>query len=396
MTPSEQQPHRFWHDLKLTAGLFVSSRLLVIAVAVLGPLLFKTDVRFPGRITDIGWRAYVNVWDVGWYGNVALGGYRYVAGGDSNVVFFPAFPLLLRGLNAIGIDFLVAGLLISNLCFAVSLWLFLRLIEKETGRRETAEWAAALMAFSPAAAWFSLGLTESLFLFLTLALVTEARTRRWGWMLAAGFAAGLTRPNGFLLVLPAIVLVSGAIGEAWRDCRWCPLTAAAIAAITPVLGHLSFLGYLQRTFGSWRVYQSTAAEHWHSGLSFSWVTLSQRLPSLGLHLFDQPMVYIEHVAWSWVFVLAVGAVAAIALWERRAPAWHGVLLFGFMAFHAFVYQGATPAGPIARYAAVIPAFYLGLALFCENRRWARPATLAFSVAALVLQTVMIFAGYHIN
>ena len=106
----------------------------------------------------------------------------------------------------------------------------------------------------------------------------------------------------------------------------------------------------------------------------------------------------QHLATEYVvrYMRARRAVAAIALWEHRAAAWHSALLFTFFAFHAFLYQGLPPVGPIARYAAVVPAFYVGLVLFAEERRWAQPVILAASVAALVVQTAMVFGGYHLN
>lgn len=392
--PSERP--RGWTEFGFLAALFLSSRLLVAAVAVIGPLLLKTDARFPGRLTDIGWKAYVNLWDVGWYGNVALEGYRFGGAGESNIAFFPVFPLLLRGLHAIGLDVVTAGLLVSNLSFAGALWLMFRLMWRETGRRETAERAAALLAFSPAAAWFSLGLTESLYLLLTLALVTLARRRWWGAVLVVGVLAGLTRPNGFILAVPAIVLAWPELRQAWRAQRAGAWAWLGLAATGPILGAALFFVYLRMTFGSWTCFQTVNAAQWHNGISVTWETLAQRIPGIGLRLFDAPMIYMEHVAWSWTLVLATGLIAAIALWERRAAAWHAALLATFFAFHAFLYQGITPAGPIARYAAVVPAFYVGLVLFAEERRWAQPVILAASVAALVVQTAMVFGGYHLN
>lgn len=383
-------------DWKFVVGLFVASRLLVAAVAVLGPLLLNTDTRFKGRITEIGWKAYVGVWDVGWYGNVASTGYRFGEGSPSNIAFFPLFPLVLRALNGLGLDLNTAGFLFSNACFAAALWLFFKIVLRETGLRDTAERATALLAFSPAAVWFCLGLTESLFLLLTLGLATAAHRKGWGTMLGIGILAGLTRPNGFVLAVPAIVLVWSQISAALRERRWRSLSGLALVVSGPIIGAGLFFVYLRIMFGSWSSFQKVNAAQWHNGISVSWETLAQRIPGVGLRLFNSPTIYVGHVAWSWTFVLAAGLIAAIALWEYRSRAWHGVMLATFFAFHAFLYQGITPVGPIARYAAVVPAFYIGLALFAEHRKWAQPAVLAASVTALVIQTAMVFGGYHLN
>lgn len=396
MSASESERPSLFRDAKFIAGLFVSSRVLVVAVAVLAPLLFKTEARFPGKITDIGWRTYVNLWDVGWYGNVATTGYRFGESGPSNIAFFPLFPILLRGLQALGLDVAAAGLLVAHVCFAGALWLFFKLVLHETGRREIAERAAALLAFSPAAVWFSLGLTESLYLLLTLALATAALRKRWFVMFVVGVLAGLTRPNGLILAVPALALAWHALRSAMREKKWRTVAGLSAVVSGPVIGLGIFLVYLRIRFGSWSCFQEVNSAQWHNGVSFTWQTFAQRIPGVGLRLFDSPVAYVEHVAWSWTGVIALGLIAAIALWEYRAKAWHGALLAAFFAFHAFLYQGITPVGPIARYASVVPAMYVGLALFAEDRKWAQPAVLALSVSAMVIQTAMVFCGYHLN
>lgn len=395
MSSSPAESSNLGRDVRFVGGLFLASRALVAFIAAVAPLWFKSGAWFHGRVTDIGWKEYLRVWDVGWYGNVALEGYRFDPNGDGNVAFFPLFPLLLRTAHAAGIDVFVAGPIFSNAALVLSLWLLLRLVETETRSRPTAELSTALLAFSPAAVWFSLGLTESLFLLLTLVVATAARNARWAIVLIAGVLAGLTRPNGFLLAAPVATLVWPALAEAWRTRRWRTLGGLVAAVAGPVFGHLAFLGYLQWSFGNWRAAQIAAETRWHNGFSLTWQELSRHLPGVGLRLFDAPLPYGEHIAWSWLFVLAAGLFASIGLWEHRARAWHGVWLAMFISFHLFVFQGLTPAGPIARYAAVVPAFYVGLALLAQNRAWLGPTLLAFSATALALQTALIFCGYQI-
>lgn len=397
MNPDSIERARQWRAVSLVLGLFVVSRVLVLMLAVVSPYLVKTDTyaRRPFGVEDPA--HYFNRWDVEWYRRVAVEGYSYVPGAESNVVFFPLFPALVRSLHALGLHPIWAGMLISSACFAASLWLIHALVVRETGRRKTAEWTTALLAFSPAGVWFTLGMTESLFLFLTLALVWALRSEKWMGALVIGGLAGLTRPNAFLLVLPVVVLVGASLRSAWRERRWRRISGFLLVASAPALGHASFLAFLQVKFGDWSLSHRVSSLYWHNHFNLTWDSLSSRIPGLGLKLFDPGTgTYVTHVAWSWTLVLLVGVISGVALWRRRASSWHLMHLFAFFAFHSFIVQGATPLGPIARYAAVVPAFYVGLVLACERWPWAQTSLIAVSTVLMAFQTILVFAGYQIN
>ena len=397
MNPVSVEAAKRRRSIAFVVGLFFASRVMVLILAVTSPYLVKTDVyaRKPWGVEDPA--HYFNRWDVEWYRRVAVEGYAYTPGTESNVVFFPLFPTLVRSLHTLGLHPIWAGMLISSACFAASLWLIHALVLRETGRRKTAEWTTALLAFSPAGVWFTLGMTESLFLFLTLALVWALRSEQWMGAMVIGGLAGLTRPNAFLLALPVVVLVGPSLRSAWRERRWRGISVLLLVALSPALGHASFLAFLQAKFGDWSLSHRVSSLYWHNHFSLSWDSLSSRIPGLGLKLFDPAAgTYVTHVAWSWTLVLLFGVISGVALWRRRASSWHLVYLFAFFAFHSFIVQGATPLGPIARYAAVVPTFYLGVVLASERWPWAQIALFALSSALMALQTVLVFAGYHIN
>ena len=73
-----------------------------------------------------------------------------------------------------------------------------------------------------------------------VAMFLALRTRRWGWAALAGFAAGLVRPVGVLLAVPALI-------EAARDLRRAPRAdraARALAVAGPVLGMSVYLTWV--------------------------------------------------------------------------------------------------------------------------------------------------------
>jgi len=397
MNPVPIEPAGRWQVLGYVLGLFVASRVLILALAVVSPHLVKTDVyaRKPFGVAESS--HYFNRWDVEWYRRVAVEGFSYTPGTESNVVFFPLLPALIRSLHATGLNAVWAGMLISSVCFAASLWLMHALVLQETGRQRTAEWATALLAFSPAGVWFFLGLTESLFLFLTLALFWALRSEKWTWALGAGVLAGLTRPNAIVLALPILAMLGPALRLAWGGRHFRRLFGLLMVAASPPLGHACFLAFLQVKFGDWSISHRVSSEFWHNHFHLSWESFSSRIPGLGLKLFDAGAgTYVTHVAWSWTFVLLAGIIAGVAVWPRRASSWHVVHLLTFFAIHCFIVQGATPLGPIARYAAAVPSIYLGLVLASERWPWAPVALVAGSSSAMAFQTILVFAGYHIN
>ncbi|MDQ4041585.1 MAG: hypothetical protein M3141_07515, partial [Actinomycetota bacterium] len=99
-------------------------------------------------------------WDSNWYVDLASHGYRHEA---VEPAFFPLYPLLMRALGELTGSVVVAGLAISLVAFAVALVLLGRLAELEIGPG-AARRVAPLVAFFPAALFFSAVYTEALFL----------------------------------------------------------------------------------------------------------------------------------------------------------------------------------------------------------------------------------------
>lgn len=182
-------------------------------------------------------------WDAGWYLSIAGGGYS--PGADlgnaySNMAFFPLYPCLVRAMTfwlpdsaqSVGV-LLLAGLILSNLCFLMSMLMLYFLTRRLIGAEKVAERTVVLTLCLPAAFIFSAFYTESLYLFLTLAVCIAAEDDRW--FLSAIFAslAALTRANGFVIVvIPAWIYLSRRkwnfrrIGWRWL---WFLLVPLAIA-----------------------------------------------------------------------------------------------------------------------------------------------------------------------
>lgn len=189
--------------------------------------------------------------DAGWYMTIADDGYDYTPGRldrQQNLVFFPAFPVLMHGLSLVVARQLAwSGTLVSVLAFMWALRYLFRLA-REVMDGERAVVAVTLLATYPFAIFFSAPYTEGLFLAAMLGAWWHTRKdERWsafGW----GLLAGLTRPNGCLLSVPLALTV---VAPLWRRGRferpaagWLSVSDRLVVAAAPGLGMLIYSAYV--------------------------------------------------------------------------------------------------------------------------------------------------------
>lgn len=191
---------------KETVGIFFKAllfRLLVFAVSVLA--IFSAGGEAHGmtltRILDYG-----NIWDASHYMGIAQYGYSsYLTDGvPLAIVFYPLYPMLLRVFHLVISDYRLCGVLISFLTYAVGCCYFYKLIVRDFNR-EIAKTAVVLISVFPFAFFFGYTFTESLFFMVSAMCLYYIRGHKW-WMVGlVGIAGTLTRTQGLLLVVPAMV-----------------------------------------------------------------------------------------------------------------------------------------------------------------------------------------------
>jgi len=165
-------------------------------------------------------------WDSIHYQSIAMNGYT----NDFASVFFPLYPFLARGLHLMGLDVLIALMLVSNVALLFAMVLLYRLAE-ELFSAETARNTLICLLLYPASFFLYALYPQSLALLLALAAIWFARKDRWIVSALAGLLAGLTHSTGLAVV--------AAVGwEAWLRVRvdkkrW-PVGLAALAPIAGV------------------------------------------------------------------------------------------------------------------------------------------------------------------
>ncbi len=228
-----------WRGVGLAVGILTLTR---IAQLILLVGLDRTTAEPAGLRTNL------LIWDGGWFLRVADGyatGYTYHADGTlqgNELAFFPLYPMLIRGLSALGFDPGSAAITVSWLA-SVGAAVALHLLGTTLyGRR--AGWAlVAICCSAPMSVVLSMAYSESLFLALVAGMFVAAHRKVWWAAGLLGLGAALTRPTG---AAAAVALAVAAIIAVRRDPgkKWPPLAAAAVA----LAGVPAFLGWV-----AWRV-----------------------------------------------------------------------------------------------------------------------------------------------
>jgi hypothetical protein len=224
-----------------------TSRLVVLLSGVFAVLSFGLKSGWPGfdpaRLTaPFGYfgnllAAPFARWDSTWFLAVASGGYNHEV---ARTAYFPLYPLIVKGIGVVIGSYLVAGVLISLVSFAIALLLLYRLAALELGS-EVAGVAVMLIAFCPMAYFFSAVYSESLYLALSLGCIWRARMGSWASAGALGALAAAERNTGVMLVVPLVLLYLYGPRADWapeRTSRHSPERAGRARGLAPMLRRL--------------------------------------------------------------------------------------------------------------------------------------------------------------
>ncbi len=240
---------------------FGISRVLIFGAGMLADTMLPTEAEHWVADPNSHFLSMWAKWDSQYYLDIAEDGYWYVPGEQSNVAFFPMYPLLIRVLApAVKGNMVLAGFIISNVALLSSLIFLYLLSELEMdGDAAAARRTVFYLALFPTAFFFSAVYTESLFLLLTLATMYFARKRWWLFASLAGMLAAATRNLGVLMWLLVMWewlraqgwrIRSAKTAQSWLDLRsglWLRWIEIAIIALIP-LGLFMYMYFLGKNF----------------------------------------------------------------------------------------------------------------------------------------------------
>jgi len=252
-------------SLRVAVLPWLLTRVLVIGALALARYLASHVHPAPAVVTRV--HEGLLGWDAGYYRDIAERG--YAALGHSTLRFFPLLPLATRGLHdVIRLSMDDCLLLITNASALAAGVLLHRLAMLETGDRDLARNAVWILYLAPSAFVLVMGYSEGPMILLAVAGFLCLRSGRWWAAAGCGYLAGLTRPVGVLLVVPALIEAVGVTGFAGvgrrrpaaggagdrahsaRSVGPVALLARAAAVVGPAAGCATYLGWAAYRFGS--------------------------------------------------------------------------------------------------------------------------------------------------
>jgi hypothetical protein len=369
------------------AVVAVLPQWLVARAVVLGSLALahlvvdRTHPRAPGTVGRV--HQGLLGWDAGWYEAIARHGYGAL--GHQALRFFPLFPLVGRWLATLPrLHAGVALVVLANASTLVATAGLRVLVLRESGDGAMAVRTVWLLSLAPPAFVLVMGYAEGTLLLFTvgcfLALRRGAGRGRWlgprrpNWWLAAGCgaAAGLTRPLGVLLVLPAAV----ELARRWPQAAGGERALGAAAAAAPAAGAAVFFGWSWADFGHpfLPLTVQTQAGH-HGGLSDPLRTIADDARGVLHHHFGTAL----HVPW-----VVVALVLLVVCW-RRFPASYGT----FATAVVVVALSGTNLDSFERYAlSAFPLVMAGASLTAAPR--VERTVLVLAAAGLMAYSLMAF------
>jgi len=369
--------------VKPSSAVLVGTRPAVLLVGYLAVIMIGyPDGRVPQRLSQNELVNLPSRWDAGWYLGIVLSGYEFDSKHverQQNVVFFPAYPLIVRGVGRLlggrTASYSGAGVLVSLVAFFGAL-IYLFGLARDMLDDDHAVAALWLLAAYPFALFYSAYYTESLYL-LGVAGAFFHFTRRQYWIAALwGLLVGLTRPNGFFLSAPLAVLAVASllpravVGGSRPAQPPPPRLAGAVAVAAPIIGMLVYSIYVGGLTGN--------PLAWISG-QVGWGRKYQGLAALAVDRYDLvSRLGVE----KYVTSAPTEALNALAVLFVLGTAWPVARRLG-LAYAVFILINILP--PLAqggflsggRFSAVLfPAFFWLAAVLPQRQRTGWIATFA--------------------
>jgi Gpi18-like mannosyltransferase len=368
---------RSWIPYCWAILIFSCSRLVVALGLVFSQKYLTNSIEYwsAGPL----WYHQLLQWDSEWYFKIVKDGYQY--NGDptvqQNIVFYPLFPMLARGLATIGgLAPADAMLLVSNVAGLLAIIMLFKLVREECGD-QLALATIALLGFFPASVLLSAGYTEPLALLLIVSFFLALKQK---YYLSAALLAGLaiaTRSTGIVL-LPVL------LWEIWRNRDKKPFLPALLPCVLlATSGIWLFMIYLWSAFGTPFAF-ADGQMAFHEG-----TTLTTRLvAALKLEPFTRMMLN-DWNPWgqaSWFTLLFI--VLIVLGWSRLRSSW--TLFAMAVVLLPYLTLSGGPAGfvSMSRFNLVSFPLFVVLADFGLRAKWLLAGVIGLFGALLFMNTAL--------
>jgi Gpi18-like mannosyltransferase len=304
--------------------IFIVTRIILTIIGSFSILLFHTyTLLAPWRLALAPqklWLTIWAVWDSEWYLRIAEHGYIVSLPFDpshySTFGFFPLYPLIIKMVSFIFVNYLISGLIVSNICLILAAYFLYRLIALDYSK-ETAHASVKYLFLLPGAFVLSGVFTESLFLLLSLLCFYYLKKRNFLALGLFGILLGLTKAFSIAIVPALIVLV---LIQERKNIQ--NIILGIISSCSPIIGLGMFGIYSFFAAGDFFAYSHVQSNAWQHVYSNPFRIITENL----LH------GDYEHIILAW-FIVIVLILFCVSIRKVFLPYWiYGLLLLLFTPF----------------------------------------------------------------
>ncbi|MBV8885999.1 MAG: hypothetical protein JO235_18670 [Chroococcidiopsidaceae cyanobacterium CP_BM_RX_35] len=345
--------------------MWLLSRLLIgVAMLLVAPSL---PVPPSGIVPTFSWDVF-SAWDSVFYEKIATSGYEYAPDSHKHsVAFFPLFPLLIRGVMALGLPVEVAGTLVNNLAFLGALIVLYRWMAERHGI-SVARWATAVIAWCPLSLFGTVIYSEGLFLLFSTAALKAFDQKHYAEVTVWGACATAARPTGVALI-PAFLIV------AWRANSG---TRAYLASLATGGGLFLYSLYCKLQFGDYLAFLH-AQQAWRPATGFNWLQWWKMLMQISVGTTNWKYGSIKDPWHPLLFLLIVSCSYILWRYRRHLSSAKTDYGFAFLGLCLWLLAG----DPLTNVVAIFGGGYL----LWHLRTQLSPVTVSYGFCALGLLLV---------
>lgn len=283
--------------------------------------------------------------------------------------FFPLLPLLIRFPSIIfGEQYLLIGLIISNVTFFAGIFLLFKFLTEIIGNKKSIVAVIFLLLF-PTSFFFGSVYTEGLFLLLFIASIYSFNKKKYFLSSLSGFLVALTRITGVFTVFYFATYILIEIfreKDKFSKLKEYPKTIY-LALVSPVLGLLFYSVYLYQTTGDALFFFSS--QNAYVGRSTSLITTPQviyryfKILTTAQYNFQYFVSALELICFLFALIVIIFYFLKLKNKDKNFPALVSVGIFSLINLIVPTLTGTFTSMP--RFILLSPAFFIGLS-FISN------------------------------
>lgn len=323
-------------------------------------------------------------WDSHHYIGIAQYGYRNEGDPRFHIVFYPLYPLLVKGFSyLLGGSIRAAAFIQPNVFIALSIAVMYKLLRIDFSEKTT-KTAILLLIFNPFAFFFSLPFTESTFLFLSLLFVFMLKKENWLAAGICGFFAALTKNFGLILIIPyGVWLITVACKRHFKVKQFI---LRLLPAFLILAGFGVYLAINKVVTGDWFKFMVYQKEHWYNEIS---CILKNVTNHFRWFLNEKTDMSQKWGMWFANMAAATLSMTAIYIKHKKMPFLYNIYELAYL----FLTLTVSWLLSGARYMLAAFPMYISYALVLDNK-WLRRIVLGICyLLGIAVMTMFLMNGY---